>query len=259
MAIGTLTVIQGVLLHWGTKQITEIRPVPPSNEKFALVLSDTSADWLLDQLGLGSPTVFALPSPEGFSGEAWLRYRTPTTKPQPIEDVPTWFEMETNSFGNLFLGFLTKQAPAPMRVADLQVVWRDNFPIDPVPDRRSELRLEGDLISRRLLTPPALPTWPHTDVAAESHVQVLVDSEGRVLSAALLESQGRLSSTSLAMSSRVPAADAYALEFARAARFEPLSSERPRGVLENDPRLSSGRLIFQWTTIPIVNTNRAAF
>ena len=259
MAIGILTALQAALLHWGTQQITEIRPAPTTQQKLSMVLADTDANGLLDRLGLGSPTLFALPSPEGFSGEAWLRYRTPTAKPQPIEDVPSWFEMETNSFGSLFRGFVNRQTPAPMRVADLQVTWRDNFPIEPLPDRHSSLFLEGDLSKRQLLSNPRLPSWPHTDVAAESYVQVLVDSEGRVLSAVLLESQGRLSSSSLAPSSRLPAADAFALDVARSARFEPLLADKPRGVIDHDPRLSSGRMIFQWATIPIVNTNRSAF
>ncbi len=257
MAVGTLTIIQAVLLHWGTKQIIEIRPTPASNTQYSLVLGESNSSWVLAQLGLESPTVFALPSPEGFSGEAWLRYRTPTTKPQPIQDSPSWLEMETNSFGSLFRGFVNQQTPPPMRVADLQVVWRDNFPSDPIPERHSDLYLEGDLTSRQLLSPVRLPAWPHTDVAAESHVQVLVDSDGRVLSAVLLESQGRLASSSLALSSRVPAADAFALDFARAARFSPLPPDRPRAVTETDTRLCSGRLIFQWTTIPLVNTNRS--
>ena len=259
MAIGTLTVIQAALLHWGTQQITHIRPAPALNEKFCAVLGQEASDELLNHLWLDSPTVFTLPSPESFSGEAWLRYRTPSTKPQPIDDSPTWLELETHSFGNLFRSFASQQTPVPLRVADLQVAWRDNFPIDPIPERRSELRLEGDLASRRLLDSLRLPAWPHTDVAAESHVQVLVDSEGTVLSAVLLESQGRLSSTSLALSSRIPAADAYALDFARTARFERVPTERPAGALETDPRLTSGRLNFQWSTLPIVNTNRSAF
>ena len=259
MVISALTLVQAALLHWGIQQFTEIRPAPVSSQSFSVVLGEESADSLLDRLWLASPMMFALPSLEGFSGAAWLRYRTPSAQINRIEDQATYLEMDPQFLGQKFRAFAEQQVPTPMRVADLPVVWRDSFPIETPSQRHSELVLEGELARRTLLNPIPLPDWPHTDVAAESHVQVLVDGAGRVLTAVLLESEGQLSISSLARSTRIPEADTFALNVAREARFAPVPPTEPRAAWEPPAELVSGRMIFQWNTTPVVNTNRVAF
>lgn len=257
--VSVLTLVQGALLHWGIQQFTGIRLAPADSQKFSVVLGEESAESLLDRLWLPSPMMFALPSLEGFSGAAWLRYRTPSAQVNRIQDHPTYLEMDPQFLGQKFRSFAEQHVPTPMRVADLPVVWRDSFPIETPSQRHSELVLEGELAGRALLSPIQLPDWPHSDVAAESHVQVLVDGAGRVLTAVLLEPQGQRSSSSLTRSARIPEADLFALSFARQARFTPLPSRDRRAVWEPPTDLASGRMIFQWNTTPVVNTNRVAF
>ncbi len=84
----------------------------------------------------------------------------------------------------------------------------------------------------------SVPSLPYNDVIPPSQVQVLVDAAGKVVSAVLLPPDNLLESAG-----HYDAADRRALELARAARFAPA------------PRLTFGRLIFNWHTVPVTSTN----
>jgi hypothetical protein len=86
-----------------------------------------------------------------------------------------------------------------------------------------------------------LPSWPYADVIAPSCVQVLVNAAGEVVSTTLLPLDNRSEAAS-----RYDAADQRALDLARTARFAPA------------PRLTIGRLIFNWHTVPPPATNAPA-
>jgi TonB family protein len=76
--------------------------------------------------------------------------------------------------------------------------------------------------------PGPLPDWPFPDVLARTEVQVMVDGQGRVLSAVVLGESG------------LPAADARALQAAHAIQFGPTPEAAP----------VSGLLEFFWRTAP---------
>ncbi len=73
---------------------------------------------------------------------------------------------------------------------------------------------------------------------APSKVQVLVDTAGNVVSTVLLPPD-----SGFAAADQYDQADQRALELARALRFTP------------SPRLTVGRLIFNWHTVPVTTTN----
>ena len=110
---------------------------------------------------------------------------------------------------------------------------------------RSGVRLEDGLVGRRLLGSNELAAMPHSDLLANTVVQVVVGADGRPVSVPILLS-----------SSGSRAADEKALNLARTARFNALelTSGRP-----NDPmaHLVWGRMIFQWQTLPMPATNSA--
>jgi hypothetical protein len=103
------------------------------------------------------------------------------------------------------------------------------------------MQVEGDLAQRQLPSQISLTNWPYPDVIAPSKVQVLVDAAGNVVSAVLLPSENNVE-----VAAHYDAADARALELARSLRFAP------------SPRLTFGKLIFNWRTVLPVATNSPA-
>jgi TonB family protein len=80
-----------------------------------------------------------------------------------------------------------------------------------------------------------LPLQYHNDVLSPTVVEAMIDRDGLVISARLIENSGS------------PKADAEALALARRARFAPSRSG------ENIP--DSGKLIFEWFALNLGDTN----
>ena len=111
---------------------------------------------------------------------------------------------------------------------------------------QSTLRLEGDLAQRRLVTPLPLRSCTNLDILSNSVVRIAVDAEGRPLLPMLLSRSGSSE------------ADQYALERARAARFEPVRRNPAETVRNPTADLSWGRMVFRWHTVPPPPTNTPA-
>jgi hypothetical protein len=108
----------------------------------------------------------------------------------------------------------------------------------------SRLRVEGDLAQLRLLTPLHLPPQTNADILTNTVVQMVVDAQGYPFSSVILAGQGSGSSE----------ADQMALtNFSKAIRFAPVEEAGP-GMIAPD-KMISGRLIFEWQTVPPVPTN----
>ena len=190
---------------------------------------------------LYDPTLFTLPHPQGFSGPVWQKVPAtgipplrmgrlqPTTFPCRLTGSAPAFTrlVETNQFGALQL---LAQPEADPTLPDLP-------PLALLQDQ-SVLQLEDGLAQRRLLTPLQLKSWSNPDILTNSVVQVVVDAEGRPVSVTLLSGSGST------------AADQYALDQAKRARFEPVSP----GPAETGPNptahLSWGKMMFRWHTVP---------
>lgn len=197
----------------------------------------------LEKFAVTDPTVFVLPHPHGFSGEAWLnRLASLEYRPADWSEPPRALPLAVNRLGENFaeviranaapeIETITPFAPAP-GVPRL-------FSMDR-PAAESTLRIEGPLAGRRLLLPPPLPAWESAGLLVNSVAQVLVDAQGRVISAVLLPPGGSLPAQQQA--------DASALELAKAAQFEPAATEAPM----------LGTLIFRWQTLPLPATNSPA-
>jgi len=112
--------------------------------------------------------------------------------------------------------------------------------------QHSALRVEGDLARRRLLAPLELPSWPHPDLLTNTVVQLLVNADGEPVSLTFLSGCG------------YSPADQYALDQARAARFQSLSGSGPQRLASPMAHLTWGTMIFEWNTLPITATNAPA-
>jgi len=99
------------------------------------------------------------------------------------------------------------------------------------------VHLDGPLAHRRLLVTPQLPGWPSAELLTNSVVQLLVDAQGRTISAVLLAPGIRLK--------QQEDADASALALALAAQFEPAPSAAA----------TVGTMVFEWLTLPPAATN----
>jgi hypothetical protein len=221
----------------------ERKPITPRPPAFTPELRLTAADDEL--LALNDPTLFALPHSSGFSGSAWMHAHRVQPEsyhwsepyewqPLPVEQLGAVFSrfMQTNQFAR----FSPELKPAP------QPFLSDTTPSASAFGAESVLQIEGDLHSRAMVKSPPLASFPGTDLLTNSVIQVLVDDAGNVVSTMLLPP-----------GSGSKEADRSALGFARSSRFAPTQG----GARNGRPlqRWTVGRMVFQWRTVPPLQTN----
>jgi TonB family protein len=211
----------------------------PASEAPVLRLAGANATELLQ---LADPTLFARPHWEVFSGAAWLdvgKTEPPPEVPWP-EAAPLELALETAELGAAFDSFsrtnrLELPGLLPRTKPDLTMP-------PPVPlisaSEQSSFHVTGELAGRRLLTPLEPPRIEHTDILNDSVVQLVVDGDGRPLSATLLASSG------------LTAADTNALALARSARFAPVYGSGPERLTDS-LGLTWGQMIFEWAVKPM--------
>lgn len=193
----------------------------------------------LDMLLLDDPTLLAMASPRGFSGAAWLR-------PPPQEfRVSEWTDAErslaqpTQSLGGAFRLVAPAASQPVFDPARKPAVAAPGLAIAPPVLRDvSRLLVQGEISRRPLVKPPALRSWPHTDVLGDTRVHVFVSDEGLVFSP-------RLAGATVARNPVQLEADRHALDVARTLRFAPL----PKAGSQGPGTLVEGTLVFQWHTV----------
>jgi hypothetical protein len=244
-AVLLIFILQLGLIFWLSERApASVRPpasAPP------LRLAAGQADEIL---ALEDPTLFALPHQHGFSGPAWMSIPPPPVRSFSWTEPPRWLAFNSEDLGIDFNCFVAtnhfdrlQTVAAPEPVPQL----RETTPLT-VPTE-SALRIEGDLARRPLLRPLTLRSWAGSDLLTNSVIQLLVDAEGKPVSATLLRP-----------GSGSQAADAYALQQATAARFAPLAVDTPEKLHPPDQHVTWGKLIFQWQTVaePTENSSPAA-
>jgi hypothetical protein len=221
---------------FGEKKIKPSRTVSNVPQ---LQLADSSSELV----ALDDPALFALPHANDFASAVWLKMPAVRQPSFRWTESPHWLPLAAENLGATFARFM-----ATNLFADFQINFKPESqfagPLSPVESalpKNSTAQISGDLAQRRLLRPLDLPSLPYNDVIAPSIVQVLVDAAGDVVSAVLLPSEN-----SFEAAGRLDIADQHALELARAARFAPA------------PRLTVGKIIFNWHTVPLPDTNSHA-
>ncbi|MBI1840471.1 MAG: hypothetical protein HYR88_06410 [Verrucomicrobia bacterium] len=244
-----LAMAQAAFLHWGIQQVPSMRTPAGSPSRFFI------APELGNETGRGwdpafSPTLFALPSLEGFSGDAWMKYSRPVSAESIPEEPPFMLAMPSDGLGASLAGFVASVRPAPMRVADLPVAWIDSFPTPAAVPALSRMTIEGPAARRLISSATDLPLWSAPDLLVATEVQVLVTSQGRVLSAALAEVDSALSIPGVVPGLHLPEAERFALDYARKLAFKPLAPQRPAKAVETDNSVQSCKVTFHWATLP---------
>ncbi|HLH53260.1 MAG TPA: hypothetical protein VKY92_06550 [Verrucomicrobiae bacterium] len=197
-------------------------------------------------LALTDPTLFALPHVEGFSGPAWLTIPAQIYQPSEPSEPDHWLTLSREKLGSSFNQFLSTNTETQLPVfAQPDLVFKQPVVVEsPLFPTQSVMRLTGGLADRRLIVPPALPSWTNSEILTNSVVQVIIGADGKPLSApTLLKPPASGGPTE---------ADLFALREARKLRFEPLTGVDP---LDPMAGLVVGQLIFEWHTLPVPTTN----
>jgi hypothetical protein len=176
------------------------------------------------------PTLFALPTAKGFSGEAWLytpvfEYQ-PTNPPAPAQ----WLTLAQEDLGDDFAEFVQTNLVSEDLIAEqLNPTLTQIAAANPMFTGGTSLRIEGDLAGYAMQSRAKLPQAAEPALT-NTVVRLAVDGSGRTVSAALLSACG------------TPRLDLEALEYARAAYFRrPAASEAAA-----EPGLAFGAIVFQW-------------
>lgn len=238
-AVAGVLALQAVLVFAFGKR-TQRTPERPIFRTSIILLTNggDSEAWLSK---LDDPALLALPTLNGFSGPAWMKYTPLEYEPAEWSEPPQWLALDPNRLGAAFSTFVKSNAARPQLVVDKPlprpIDFEPNYPNEPVA-QESRLRIEGELASRRLVKPLPLKSWPHPDILSNSVVEAVVDADGFTFSAVLLGSSGSRD------------ADHYALKTAGDARFEAARGIAGQsGELEAGP-ITVGKLVFEWHTLP---------
>jgi len=178
------------------------------------------------------PTVFALPGPRGFSGQAWRQTWSLPSMGRGWTDEVRWLPGETGWFGRLEgLSDVAIEAVGDSEIrpdpSSSEVV------VGPLPlAQRSALELDDGLTRRGLAREVLVPSMTHSNLLGVTEVQVSVEPDGHVFSAVVLRGSG------------LGTADERAVAIALGCRFKPTSDE-----VGPTTERQWGRLRFRWYTV----------
>lgn len=202
---------------------------------FLLVLSSTQwpEEWFSQEFLASDPSLFAVPGTHGFSGAAWLKDPVRSYDARNLfeqKEVPYWLALNSGQLGTSLNQFVRTNTAGPILRTEDSAPKIQTRLLDPPNEAKtnSQLRVEGDLTTRVLLSPPELASWPHTNILSNTVARIAVDQNGMVISMRLLSNSG------------LEKADRSAMDAARQFQFT------------RDKRtMVWGELIFDWHTLPV--------
>lgn len=211
---------------------------PGKGRAFDIQLSGPNGSGLPAVPVYDDPTLFALPHPRGFSGQAWLHVPEQVHQYHEWTAQPHWLSLKASGLGQDFVDYLQTLSPLGASLVDKPEpqLYPVNPGIDDLLPPASQLLVGGGLSSRPLLIQPAIPDWPVLEVLSATVLQAAVNADGLVMTTAVVGESGS------------KAADQKALELARGLRFKALASGI--GTEKAAAGLNFGQLVFQWRVSP---------
>lgn len=197
-----------------------------------------------DLLAINDPTLFILPHRDNFSGDAWLKMAPRKFSPTNWTEPTRPLELPKEQLGATFAAFMQTNRPArfhPRIESGLETAEAAAAPLPPI-SIPSRMYVEGDLAKLRLLTPLHLPLQTNSDLLTNTVIRIMVDSHGYPYSPVILSGSGSDEADHLALTN-----------YSRAIRFSPPEAEALSIVPAN--KMVSGKLIFEWQTVPPASTN----
>lgn len=227
-----------VLLAATLSDSRPIVPRLPETQTSLHLIADAPPDSAIGALlSLEDPTLFALPSVRGFSGDAWLKAQPLAYQPTNWTEPQRWLTQNLEQLGAAFAELIRTNAAPHRAFAGKPPPRRNDIAVPAVPlPAKSSFRFEGQLAGRGLIAPLELPSFPHTDILANTSVQLVVNRSGFVFSPPIVLN-----------SSGSKAADSRAVELARSLRFKPVAAG-------DATTLTWGTLIVQWHTLEMPAT-----
>src|SRR5438046_3355104 len=125
---------------------------------------------------LNDPTLFALPHPRSFSGQAWLAMAPIPYRSFQWTSELEWLSLPVAQLGAGLAKFLqTNRVETSYGLAspDPQLVQPPPSSLAGLP-RKSTLRIEGGLRARKLLSAIDPPSWPHIDLLTNTVIEIVV-------------------------------------------------------------------------------------
>jgi hypothetical protein len=243
IAVGLVFAAQIAVLFWLGNPPPARSFHPTAAPKFSLATNRWN-----EMLALQDPTLFALPHRNNFSGAAWLKIPPqdfqPTNPGEPTQPLP----LSREQLGATFAAFMQTNPPPRIQMdiaAGLGMIDLLHMPPPHPIVTASTVRVEGDLKKRRLLEPLQLPPQPSADVLQNTEVQMFVDALGNTFSPVIVAKSGNDNVDAMVLTN-----------FAKNARFEPLKVNGRRSAPSET--MTFGKLIFEWQTVPLPQTNAPA-
>jgi hypothetical protein len=200
-------------------------------------------------LQLNNPTLFVLPSRDGFSGRVWLEVRPLQHRSPGWSNPPQWLALKPEELLADFARFGGTNQPERTSVSDrlsrpqpTRVALSDAFRL--VPETR--VTLSGEVTLQDMVAPLDLPVVEHGGLLAPTVVSILVDQRGRVFQASLASGG----------SSGSPVADQLALESIRRLQFVVDPRISPSQDDRDFEQLRRAQFTVRWwTQLPAPATN----
>jgi TonB family protein len=232
--VSAIFILQVILILAGSRKTVAAKAPNPKETEIQLSWSPPNAA-VAEWLQLQDPMLFAAPNWNGFSASAWMQ-------------KDTWKAVESDDLaapGFLRADEIPRSGPeaVPLEMPRANILLPPIAPSQPLIPRiesppRSRLFIEG-FSGRKLSAQPALPIQYFNDAVGKSVVETVVEADGTVLSARIIEGSGSKK------------ADSDALTLARKTRFAP-SNSGPSGGGKD---LAIGKLIFDWYALDFSQTN----
>lgn len=228
-------------VFWLNERSRPIAP-PPRPKPLLHFVTESEGERRMAELGGADPTLFALPSAGGFSGEAWLNFAPAELASTNWSAPPSWLPLPVDNLATDFLAVAaTNRIPVDPLLDDLHLATPFELRIPAgLLQAESELALDRNLARRGLVWAAALPTATNTDLLSNTVLEVTVNGSGFVESVTLLAACG------------LQAMDTLALAIAHRLQFQPLArrwQDRQMAVPER------GRATFIWRVAPPQHTN----
>lgn len=226
----------GLIFWWGERKSPTVRR--PEGGLTMVLAPDSRAQIP----GLENPRLFALPSREGFSGLAWMRSAGIPYDLDKWEGPTNLLALPAEQLGSLFSTLVRSNFSRPFDLVGESEPDLDDVSLFSIAEGKSRLRVAGDLVGRPLLRSVELRSQTGASILKNSEVQVSVEPDGTVFSAALVSGSGSKE------------ADLYALNVARSLCFEPTRSDGLSSSAKMEG-VTWGKLIFEWYTVALAGTN----
>jgi hypothetical protein len=233
------------LVFWGGEPVRARGPFERPQPLLHVPADEAGARRVGEIVALAGPTLFALPSPRGFSGGAWLNFSAPAVTLSNWTETPIWLSLREEDIALTLDSFAATNRVSNDGLLDglrVTLPYEAREPSVPLAGS-STVVVEGGLARRAVVFMPAVPVMTNADLLARTVVGISVNGDGAI------------ESVELAAESGLASADELAVRLARGTRFAPLALDRKTREAAPPAR---GRLVFSWHVTPPVLTNGVA-